>query len=117
MCDLLGADSPKSIGINFVVSVPKEDPRSWIGQRFFSSELEPILKGPPTSDTISVTYGRDNKVITVRFEARPDSTITVNFNASQEVNVLPEQEELATDIETQKDVLVELLKALEVLPG
>ena len=117
MCDLLGADSPKSIGINFVVSVPKEDPTSWIGQRFFSSELEPILKGPPTSDTISVTYGRDNKVITVRFEARPDSTITVNFNASQEVNALPEQEELATDIETQKDVLVELLKALEVLPG
>ena len=114
MCNLLGAHSPTSVGINFVLSVPKEQPQAWIAQRFLSGDLASIFKGSLAGDTISVTYGMDNKVITVRFEARPDSAITVNFNASQEVAALPEQEQIAADIATQWGILNELLEGLDV---
>ena len=114
MYNLLGADSPTSVGINFVLSVPKEEPQAWIGQSFLSGDIASIFKGSLASDMISVIYERDNKVITVRFEARPDSAITVNFNASQDVTALPGQEQIAADIATQRGILNELLEGLDV---
>ena len=114
MYNLLGADSPTSVGINFVLSVPKEEPQAWIGQSFLSEDIASIFKGSLASDMISVIYERDNKVITVRFEARPDSAITVNFNASQDVTALPGQEQIAADIATQRGILNELLEGLDV---
>ena len=114
MCDLLDAHSPRSIGINFVLSVHKEEPRSWMAQRFLNGELASILQGPLGSDIISVIYGRGDKTITVRFEARPDSGITVNYNASEEVSVVPERDQLASDIQVQQSNLNELLEALGV---
>jgi hypothetical protein len=115
MCELLGADPPKSIGINFVVSVPKDDPEDWIGRRFLNEYLSSTLKVSPASDAISFNYERGNKVITVRFEARPESAITVNFNASEQVTTLPGQAELAVDAWDQWGIFSELLKALDVL--
>ena len=114
LCLLLSDDPPKSFGINFIVSVPKENPSAWIAQKFLTKDLNSFIQAPLESDTVSVIYKQSDKRVTVRFEPSPESTVIVNFNASEEVTKLPGQEEMATDIKFQQRALLDFLAALEI---
>ena len=114
MCEVLSAPAPKSFGVNFLLSVDKQDPRVWMAQTFLKEDLASVMQDSLGSDIVSVIYGRGKKIITVRFEVRPDSGITVNYNASEEVGELPGREQLAADIEVQEGNLRELLGALGI---
>ena len=114
ICRLLSDEAPRSFGINFVVSVPNENPSAWIGQKFLNKELNSIIQTPLESNIVSVIYNQSNKRATVRFEPGPESTVVVNFNASQEITKVPGEEEIATDIKSQRTALLDLLEALEI---
>ena len=114
ICPILSNDQPKTYGINFVVSMPKENPTGWIAQKFLRQNLNSIIEPPIESNGVSVAFDQSNKRITVQFQPSPDSTIMVNFNASQAISELPRQETLATDIESQLKTLLDLLAALEI---
>ena len=111
---LLRPEGLRSFGINFVVSVPRENPGGWIAQTFLSQRLWEIIQLPYNSDAVRISYQRPDKRITIRFESGPDSTVIINFNASQEITDLPEREILEKDIAAQRAVLVSLLEALEI---
>lgn len=111
---LLSGEQPKLLGINFVVSVPQENPRSWIAQKFLAQDLKTIIQAQFDSNSVSVSYEQSGKRVTVRFDASPESALIVNFNASQDIDDLPAEEEMARDIKSQRKALLELLRALGV---
>jgi hypothetical protein len=113
ICPIISNDKPRSYGINFVVSTPNDNPTGWIAERFLNQDLCSIVGSPIGSNGVSVVFERANKIITVRFDPGPESTIMVNFNASQVISELPKTQAMATDIEAQHGRLLKLLAALE----
>ena len=114
ICRLVTDDSPISFGINFVILVPKQNPRGWIADRFLDRNLASTIDTPVESAGISLTYDQLGKRITVRFEPTPESSVMVNFNASEEITTLPEQERLATDIKALRASLLQFLDTLDI---
>ena len=114
ICRLVSDDLPVSLGINFVALVPNESPSVWIAQKFLNSELSSITHTQLESAGISLVYDQYDKRITLRFDQGPDSSVVVNFNASQQLTNLPEQEQIATDIESLRDAFIDFLDALEM---
>ena len=114
ICRLVSDDFPISFGVNFVVLVPKDNPGGWIAQTFLNNELNSIIETPLESGGVSLIYDQYDKRVTVRFDPSPDSSVMVNFNASQEITNLPGQEQLATDIKSQRKAFLEFLDALEI---
>lgn len=114
ICRLVTDDSPISLGVNFVVLVPKQNPRGWIADRFLNKDLASLIGTPLESAGISLIYDQLGKRITVRFEPTPESSVMVNFNASEEIATLPEQERLASDINALRASLLQFLDTLDI---
>ena len=110
---ILSDDKPRSYGINFVVSMPKDNPTRWIAEKFLSPGLKSIIESPIGSNSVSLTFEQARKRMTVRFDPGPESTIMVNFNASEEISELPGQQAMVTDIGAQHKTLLDFLAALE----
>jgi hypothetical protein len=114
ICPLVSDSSPISFGVNFIVSVPKDNPSAWIAQKFLNNELNSIIHTPLESAGVSLIYDQDGKRVIVRFDPGPDSSVMINFNASEEITKLPGHEQLATDIKSLRKALLDFLDALEM---
>ena len=109
---ILGAKNARSYGVNFVISVTQEDPVAWLAKTFLNERVGSIFPKPLRSDTVHVSFDQRDITTTVRFQAIPDGTIMTNFNASQDISELPDEEYLLNGIKDQNIVILELLRNL-----
>lgn len=114
ICRLISDDTPASLGVNFVALVPNENPSVWIAQKFLKNELSSITHSQLESTGVSLVYDQNDKRVTLRFDQGPDSSVIVNFNASQQINSIPEQDQIATDIKCLRKAFLDLLDVLDM---
>ena len=104
--------SIRSYGINFISEINVERPREWLGNNLLNPSLASELGTPFSSNLVTLLLDQPPKAWTVRFEAQPDNRLSVSFNASENTDTLPNQQELASEIGQQYDAFTEFLSQM-----
>lgn len=101
-------DNPEltSFGLNFIVEKPMKNPTAWIGQTFLNQELAREFGSSLASTVVVIMRPGSPKSASVRIENRGDSRISINWNASETANSLPDPDQFAIQLQQQYDELV-----------
>lgn len=111
--ELLGGVEITSYGVNFIAEVANDSPDIWMAKTFLNDELSAQLSSPIACTSVAIRIDQAPKVVTVRFETREDLRISVNWNASQQAETIPSNEQISEDIENQFRELINLLTMLD----
>ena len=111
--ELLGGVEITSYGVNFIAEVANDSPDIWMAKKFLNDELSAQLSSPITCSSVAIRIDHPPKLVTVRFEAREDPPINVNWNASQQAETMPSNERISEDIENQFRELINILTMLD----
>lgn len=103
-----------SYGINFVVEIANDNPAQWVAARLLNPDLSEHFGDELTSNQISLNFPISSKDITIQIGSRGRSQLHVNFNASENTNILPCAGTLSQEIAEQYSYLESRLSQLEV---
>ena len=103
-----------SYGVNFIINVPCIEPVKWIGDNIISTQVSQKTKKTLIGGIATVKMAAGQKTWNIKFEPSDDKTITVNFNASEETQQLPDRQRLREELQEQFQALLEFLNALEL---
>lgn len=103
-----------SYGLNFVMSVPCAKPARWISDNILSPQItektgKTLVGG---AGTLKLEVG--SKTWNVKFDPGDNEVISVDFNASEQTEELPEPNRLREELQEQFDELLEFLDSLEL---
>jgi hypothetical protein len=104
-----------SYGVNFIVTVPCVQPAQWIANNLISSPQ--VLKKTgltPIGRTCVISVRSGRKTWNIKFEPIDDSTLNVDFNASEETQQLPDVNTMHNELQEQFDGLLKFLNDLEL---
>ena len=101
--------NPQSYGVNFILEIDVERPQEWLGKNLLNLGLSSVLDTDVSSNLVTLMLNRYPKTWTVRFETRSGDRLSVNFNASENTDDLPNQEILGREIEEQFESLKDFL--------
>ena len=110
---LLAEPVVRSYGVNFLLESryeETEDVAAWLGQHFLRDDLKGELGTPVSCDAITFSYDREGKSHTIDIEITGDSTLTINSNASEHTEALPNKSKLEVELKSQHDYLFDLLR-------
>ena len=103
-----------SYGVNFVVSVPCAQPAQWIANNLISSRVSEKTGKTPVGGVCVVSVGSGHKTWNIKFEPIDDTTLNVDFNASEETQQLPDVKAMLDELQEQFDGLLTFLNDLEL---
>ena len=103
-----------SYGVNFIINVPCIEPVKWIGDNIISSQVSQKTKKTLIGGTATVKIAAGQKTWNIKFEPSGDKMIKVDFNASEEIQQLPNQQRLREELQEQYHALLGFLDALEL---
>lgn len=109
--DMLSNPPITSYGVNFIVEVARDNPDQWIGSKFLNPALIKDIEPTISCSLTVLKFNREEKTLVVRFESRPDS-ISINFNASEQTNTLPDPDQLGKELGKQFQGLADLINRL-----
>lgn len=101
-----------SYGVNFIITVPCEEPAQWIRDNILAPQISEKIKKTLVGGTATVSIASRRKTWNVKFEPSGDGTIGVDFNASEFTAKLPDQDMLREELQEQFDGLLQLLNDL-----
>ena len=108
----------RSFGINFVILIPNADPENWICNVLLNPSIEKATNLHVLGGQARLSLQSDPKTWNISFQQTQDNSgIEVNFNASEDAEVLPTIEELQQSMDDQLMKLrsfMDQLKSLEV---
>ena len=110
--EIIGVLNIKTYGINFILDVSSSDPGAL--SALLNPTLAKLFGAPVAGNGVALTYAKDSKSMTLRLDARSDSILRVNFNASETAASLPSEKQLGEELESQYAILLKLLEDLEV---
>lgn len=112
---LLPDPSPKiqTYGVNIVVEFPMTEPNTWIGETFLKDELGTVFASPLSSNEIAIRAIEPPKTIMVKISSRENSRVNINFNASEEMESLPDVNRLAKDLGSYYARTIKLVEDLK----
>ena len=81
-----------SYGINFVVELPVAAPAHWIANQLAHPQMQEYFGDNLASNRMHLQFQDGQKDVTLQIGVRGDGHINMNFNASENISVLPSQE-------------------------
>ena len=110
--DTLSEIKPQSYGLNFILEIDVKRPQEWLGDNLLHPELSSKLETAFSSSLVTLILDRTPKKWTIRLETLSGERLSVNFNASENTDALPNQEMLGHEIEEQFESLKDFLNQI-----
>ena len=110
--ELLSISTIQTYGVNFILEVSPSEPNTWLSSTFLNPTLTDTFRTPVSSTGVVLKYNHAPKEVTLRLDARDNSVLSVNFNASESATSPPNQGQLSQDLEDQYANLVRILQDL-----
>ncbi len=99
----------RSYGINFLFESSSDAGPVWLGETFLNQALRELGPGLST-DNVKFSFENHPKLQTVVLQIGGGAKLIVNTNASQQATDLPNGESLGSDISSQHEFMMTLLK-------
>lgn len=96
-------------GINFIIAVPCKEPAQWIRDNVFAPDISGKIGKTVVGGAALLNIAFGNKVWNIKLEPGEGQAISVDFNASETTQQLPDQAMLRTELQEQFHELQELL--------
>ena len=103
-----------SYGVNFIVTMPCVQPAQWIANNLISSRVLEKTGKTPIGRICVVSVRSGRKTWNIKLEPIDDSTLNVDFNASEETQQLPDVNTMHNELQEQFDGLLKFLNDLEL---
>lgn len=103
-----------SYGVNFIVTVPCVQPAQWVANNLISSQVLAKTGLTPIGNTCVVSVMSGRKTWNIKFEPMDDSTLNVDFNASEKTRQLPDVDAMHNELQEQFDGMLKFLNDLEL---
>lgn len=101
-----------SYGINFLITLPREKPASWIKDNVLARQIEKKTGKKLVGGAAVLRVTAQPKIWNIKLEPSEEQTIQVNFNASEQVGQLPDQKRLREELQEQLDAFLTFLTSL-----
>ena len=101
-----------SYGINYLITLPREKPASWIKDNILARQIEKKTGKKLVGGAAILRVNAQPKVWNVKLDPSEDQAIQVNFNASEQVGQLPDQKRLREELQEQLDAFLTFLTSL-----
>jgi hypothetical protein len=115
--ELMSNPIPRSFGLNFIIEFAMADSRMLLANNLLDSAKFVQSGTELRSDSVSLIFKHNSgKSWTLRFSTPSNEAMTLNFNASEEAEKLPDGGALGDQFETQYQELVKYVKFLKLVP-
>ena len=104
-----------SYGVNFVINLPCEQSDKWISDNILSTQVFKKTGKKLVGGAATVKLVSEQKIWNVKFETYSDKKIKVDFNASQNIQQLPNEKTLKIELQEQFNDLLKFLGSMELL--
>ena len=101
-----------SYGINLVVEVVNENPAQWLAKNLLHPDMNEHFGDNVSSNQISLMFSNSDKDVTLQIGSRVRNYLNMNFNASENTNVLPNVNILSEQLAEQYQYLDSTLRQL-----
>jgi hypothetical protein len=101
-----------TMGINFIIRVPQEDPEQWMIDNIISSEFSKKTKKKLIGGSASVSIKSGSKTWNIVFEISEKNKIGLNFNMTKSTKQILDAQKIKKEFEDQWKFLVRLLNEL-----
>lgn len=108
----LAASQLVSYGVNFLIAVACAQPDEWICDNILASRVSERTGKTLVGGAATLKVASGHKTLRIRLDPGEGNTVNVDFNASQNIQELPDQVSLRKEMQEQCDSLLEFLTKL-----
>ncbi len=108
----LGPSQVTSYGVNLIITVPRVEPLQWLRDNILSPQISERTKKTLMGGAGALKIAADKKTWNIKLEPGEDDIISIDFNASEETQKLPDVSGLCQELQEQFDALLRFLNDL-----
>lgn len=101
-----------SYGVNFIITVPRSEPGQWIRDNILAAQISVKTQKTLLGGSAMLKIAADPKTWNIKLEPKEDNKISVDFNASEDTQGLPDPERLRQEMGEQFESMLRFLTEL-----
>jgi hypothetical protein len=101
-----------SYGVNFIISVPRSEPGQWVRDNILAAQISVKTQKTLLGGSAMLKIAADPKTWNIKLEPREDNKISVDFNASEDTQELPDPAALRQEMREQFESMLRFLTEL-----
>lgn len=101
-----------SYGVNFIFTLPCHEPKLWIRDNLFTHKISEKSGKTLIGGTATLQIASEPKTWNIKFEPSDEQIMNLDFNASEEIEQIPDQNKLRVELQEQFDALLSFLNGL-----
>jgi len=106
------ASKVTAYGVNFLITVPCVEPNGWILENILTSKISEKTGKTLTGGVAQLRMESKPKTWNIKLEPGENGIISIDFNASEEIGELPDEQQLRDELKVQFDAFLKFLDDL-----